>query len=113
MISMTPAWRDSISHLIVLESWAETADEATIAATYKDVSTNKTQALRDLSPDTGAYFNECDSYEPEWQTAFFGPNYPRLLQVKRKYDPEGVLWCNKCVGSEDWAEAESGALCRT
>ena len=110
---MTPAWRDSIVHLVYLEGWHVDADRTAIDSVYDDITRNKVQALRDLSPETGAYFNECDSFEPAWQDAFFGPNYPRLYAIKQKYDPQGVLWCNRCVGSEAWAETDGGQLCRT
>lgn len=53
-----------------------------------------------------------DPFEPEWQWSFFGPNYQRLRAVKEKYDPDGVLWCISCVGSEDWIEQADGTLCR-
>jgi hypothetical protein len=78
---------------------------------YFYVTHLKTGPLRKLSPETGAYFNEPDSHEPEWQKAFFRDNYARLLSVKEKYDPKNVLWCRKCVGSEALAEKGDGRLC--
>lgn len=53
-----------------------------------------------------------DAFEQDWQYSAFGPNYPRLLAVKNKYDPEGMLWCQHCVGSEAWIEGEDKKLCR-
>lgn len=47
--------------------------------------------------------NEADPTSPTWQSDFYGDNYPTLLTVKRKWDPNGVFWCKTCVGStEDW-----------
>ncbi len=43
-------------------------------------------------PGTGNYMNEADSFRPDWKEAFFGENYERLLKVKNKWDPEGVLY---------------------
>ena len=60
-------------------------------------------ALRVAAPDTGAYVNECDFFQPDWQKAFWGPNYPRLLQIKRHYDPDGLFVGHHGVGSEDWS----------
>ena len=112
--SMTPAWRDTTTHFIYGEYWPVGADRATIDATYEDISQNRVGPFRELSPDPGAYFNECDSLEPDWQASFWGPNYPRLLAIKQKYDPNTLLWCDRCVGSEAWEEADGGgALCRT
>jgi FAD/FMN-containing dehydrogenase len=56
--------------------------------------------LRDATPGAGSYVNETDYFEPDWQHAFWGDNYPRLLSIKRKYDPDGLFVCHHCVGSE-------------
>lgn len=69
------------------------------------------KALRDLAPDTGAYVNEADGNEPNFQKAFWGSNYKRLLEIKRKIDPDDVLWCTPCVGNERWKEVGDD-LCR-
>jgi len=68
-------------------------------------------ALTELSPETGAYLNEADRYEPEWQRTFWGSNYERLLQIKRAVDPEDVFWCAPCVGNERWREL-ADRLCK-
>jgi FAD/FMN-containing dehydrogenase len=60
-------------------------------------------ALRVVAPDTGTYLNECDFFQTDWQKAFWGPNYPRLLQIKRRYDPDGLFFGHHGVGSEDWS----------
>ncbi|KAJ4299023.1 hypothetical protein N0V90_004267 [Kalmusia sp. IMI 367209] len=109
-ISMNPVWRNTLTHFIVVEGWPDGIAQPVIDSVYRDV-TSKVQKLRDLSPETGAYFNEPDSYEPEWQHAFFGENYERLKEAKEKYDPENVLWCRRCVGSEALVEEASGRLC--
>lgn len=110
---MNPVWRKSIVHMIVAEGWDPNANQTAIDSVYRDITEQKIQPLQDLSPETGAYFNECDSFEPDWQRSFFGPNYARLYAIKQGYDPTGVLWCSKCVGSESWVESEDGKLCRT
>ena len=58
------------------------------------------QILRDATPDAGSYVNETDYFEPAWQHEFWGDNYPRLLAIKRAYDPDGMFVCHHCVGSE-------------
>ena len=60
-------------------------------------------ALRAAAPDTGAYVNECDYFQPDWQKAFWGSNYQRLLEIKRRYDPDGLFTVHHGVGSEDWS----------
>jgi len=32
-------------------------------------------------------------FEPDWQKSFWGSNYPRLRQIKDKYDPHGLFSC--------------------
>jgi FAD/FMN-containing dehydrogenase len=60
-------------------------------------------ALRAAAPDTGTYFNECDYFQADWQRTFWGSNYPRLLEIKRRYDPAGLFFAHHGVGSEDWS----------
>lgn len=62
----------------------------------------ETQALRDLAPDTGAFVNEVDPTEPEWEATLYGQNYDRLIETKTKWDRTGVFWCNHCIGSDLW-----------
>lgn len=80
----------------------------------------RTQALRQLAPHSGAYVSEADPTEPDWQQTFWGAHYPRLLALKRKWDPAGVFWCRPCVGSELWTATpvdavgqDAVAICRT
>lgn len=108
--SLNHAWRDTLVHLVIANGWQDGSSQAVIDAVYAGV-TAKTQKLRALSPDTGAYFNEADSQEPDWQTSFFANNYARLLKIKRDVDSENVLWCRKCVGSGSYVE-QDGRLCR-
>ncbi|HIG30645.1 MAG TPA: FAD-binding oxidoreductase [Verrucomicrobiales bacterium] len=56
--------------------------------------------LRDATPGAGSYSNETDYHEPNWQEEFWGTNYPRLLAIKRKYDPQGLFQTHHSVGSE-------------
>ncbi|HKA88473.1 MAG TPA: FAD-binding protein, partial [Haliangiales bacterium] len=57
--------------------------------------------IRDATPGAGSYVNETDYFEPDWQRTFWGENYPKLLDIKRKYDPQKLFSCHHCVGSEE------------
>jgi FAD/FMN-containing dehydrogenase len=59
--------------------------------------------LKKLAPAAGSYFAESDFFEPDWQKSYWGPNYPRLLSIKRKYDPGGLFFVHHGVGSEEWS----------
>lgn len=57
-------------------------------------------ALRKAAPGAGAYVSESDYFQQRWQDAYWGPNYPRLLRVKRRYDPDGLFTVRHGIGSE-------------
>jgi FAD/FMN-containing dehydrogenase len=57
--------------------------------------------LRAVTPGAGSYGNETDYFEPDWQDSFWGPNYPRLLEIKQRYDPQNVFRVHHGVGSEE------------
>jgi FAD/FMN-containing dehydrogenase len=59
--------------------------------------------LLNVAPGAGAYVSESDYFQRDWQTAFWGTNYPKLAAVKRKYDPDGLFFVHHGVGSEDWS----------
>ncbi|KAJ7240440.1 FAD-binding domain-containing protein [Mycena rebaudengoi] len=94
--SVTKAWRTAIWHVVAEGGWdgAVPVDES--RAAYSGVST-ATDFLRAITPDA-AYQNEADVHEPNHEVSFWGTHYPRLLQIKKKYDPENLLMCWHCVG---------------
>jgi hypothetical protein len=59
--------------------------------------------LRAISGVTGSYVSESNYFQKEWQQAYWGSNYPRLAQVKQKYDPDGPFFVHNGVGSEGWS----------
>ncbi len=59
--------------------------------------------LRRVAPGGGAYVAECDFFQAAWQEACWGRNYPGLLEVKRRYDPDGLFCVHHGIGSEDWS----------
>ena len=59
--------------------------------------------LLKAAPGAGSYVSESDYFQVDWQQAFWGPNYPRLAAIKRKYDPHGLFFVHHGVGSEAWS----------
>ena len=45
----------------------------------------------------GQYYNEPDYHTPDWPQQFWGDNYGRLQDIKRKWDPENFFTCHMCV----------------
>jgi FAD/FMN-containing dehydrogenase len=60
--------------------------------------------LRKVAPESGAYAAESSYFQPDWQRAYWGLNYQRLLAVKRRYDPHCLFFTRHGVGSEGWSD---------
>ena len=60
--------------------------------------------LKKIAPSAGSYVAESDYFESDWQTSYWGANYPRLLAIKRKYDPQSLFFVRHGVGTENWSE---------
>jgi FAD/FMN-containing dehydrogenase len=60
--------------------------------------------LRAVAGETGAYVSESNYFEKGWQHSYWGSNYRRLAEIKRKYDPDGLFFVHHGVGSEQWSE---------
>ncbi|GES57662.1 isoamyl alcohol oxidase [Aspergillus terreus] len=115
---VNPAWRSTYVVHLLTRGWPADADPATAQAVKDDITYTKIGAMRALSSGMGSYMNEVgdDRYNPFWISDFFGSNYDRLASIKRKYDPDDVFYCPKCVGSLRWGERylpgmDYGALC--
>jgi len=75
------------------------------AARHDAVQIGKaTEALRNVAPEPAAYVAESSFFQADWQRAYWGANYQRLLDIKRRYDPSGLFFVHHGVGSEDWSE---------
>lgn len=61
------------------------------------------RGLHRLVPGAGSYVSESDFFLKDWQHAFWGSNYTRLLAVKKRYDPDGLFTVHHGVGSEAWS----------
>jgi hypothetical protein len=117
--SVNPAFRREASMLIAINSINDTSP-AGLKAGNEELTYGILGPLRELTPNGGAYGNEADVSEPDWQQAFWGENYARLLQIKQKWDPLDVFYVHHGVGSEKWVvedgdrgvQTQDGKLCR-
>lgn len=56
---------------------------------------------------------QADPYQDNWQSHFWGSSYPRLKQIREKWDPRGVFYAISTPGTEGWQEIEDGTkLCK-
>ncbi|KAI1371219.1 putative alcohol oxidase [Hypoxylon crocopeplum] len=110
--SISPAFRKASVSLVIGTPYNNTDRNANIA--NQELMTNTlVPQLSDLIPGGGsAYLNEGDPWESNWQRVFYGEVYERLLEIKRIYDPEFMLYGRTAVGSEAWIEMDDGRLCQ-
>jgi hypothetical protein len=59
--------------------------------------------LRAVAGQDAAYVSESNYFQKDFQRAYWGSNYPRLAEIKKKYDPDGLFIVHNGVGSEGWS----------
>lgn len=96
---------------MAVQDWPDSDTPAEVEAARETVTNSWVPILVQMTgeSDSGAYSNEADLREPNYQQTFFGPNYARLKSIKDKYDPNGLFIVGAGVGSEDW---DSAGVCR-
>ncbi|KAF1847051.1 FAD-binding domain-containing protein [Cucurbitaria berberidis CBS 394.84] len=94
---VNPAFRDALWHVVMGAAWM-TDTLPHVRAQIQNAISASVQPFKALTPGGGCYMNEGDWMEDNWQQTFFGENYDRLLEVKRRYDPTDLFNCWKCVG---------------
>jgi FAD/FMN-containing dehydrogenase len=77
-----------------------------LAAAHKksDAVAKSMDELRKLAPNGGAYVSESNYFERSFGEAYWGSNYARLREVKKKYDADGLFFVHNGVGSEEWSK---------
>ena len=107
--SASPAWRDSIWELgyPFMLPWNSTLEER--KSIIQQVNALSRDAEK-MTPEGGEYLNEASPWTENWKEAWWGENYERLSEIKKKYDPEGIFSCWKCIGFEE-QRAERGFEC--
>jgi len=93
-MSLLPAWRKAYAHLI------------TVGSEQSDVT-----PLRKLAPNMGEYANEASRLTPDWRNAFWGSNYGRLSEIKKKYDPGHLFWVTPGIDADAWT-VKGQRLCK-
>ncbi|KAF7714347.1 FAD/FMN-containing isoamyl alcohol oxidase MreA [Penicillium ucsense] len=109
--AVLPAWRDALIDTTLTTPWNWT-DSALMLERQRQMTEDFIPQLRALSPESGAYMNEGDFRQPDFQSVFYGPNYAALRKIKAKYDPHDIFYGKTNVGSDEWREREDGRLCQ-
>lgn len=108
-----PAWRTPLVHATLTTEWSfDPADWPRMLDNQRLMTYDVMPAIEAVTPGSGAYMNEADFQQPAFQHAFFGPNYPALACIKRKYDPDHFFYARNAVGSERWHVDDHGRMCR-
>lgn len=113
--AVIPAWRSALLHCIAVGPWDPSRPRAELLALQAELTDSvgpQLEALASVRDGAGIYLNEANFMQQDWQTEFYGDNYPRLRNVKRDYDPQDLLYAATGVGSEAWVPDEEGRLCR-
>jgi hypothetical protein len=110
--AVLPAWRDAVVHATLTTPWNFTGPWSEMIALQDKMTYEIVPQLEAVTPGSGAYMNEADFRQLNWQEDFFGDNYAELLSIKNKWDPNHLFYAVTAVGSTDWTVAANGRMCR-
>jgi Berberine and berberine like len=110
--AILPAWRESVMSVFIIGTWNFTAPIADNLKLQQLMTDVVDPALKSISPGSGTYLNEANFQGRNWKTEFYGSNYRRLVNVKKKYDPDNLFYAVTAVGSDSWEADSDGRLCR-
>ena len=110
--AVLPAWRTALLHLLIFAEWNFTSPLSDNLALQARLTNEIVPSLEALTPGSGAYLNEANFEQPNFEQTFYGSNYPKLLEVKRKWDPDNLFYARTAVGSESFVVEDDGRLCR-
>ncbi|KAL4914775.1 hypothetical protein BDW62DRAFT_204282 [Aspergillus aurantiobrunneus] len=111
--AILPAWRNAIATCNIVNYWDWNITAAAMQERKGLLVDTLIPELEKVTPGAGTYLNEIDAqWKGDWITELYGKNYPRLLQIKNKYDPGHTFYARTAVGSDSWFTDGSGRLCR-
>lgn len=110
--SLLPAWNNALVHATLTTPWNFTAPWSDMLDLQNLMTDTIMPEIEAVTPGSGAYMNEADFRQPNFQSEFFGANYNKLLSVKAKWDKQGFFYARNAVGSEQWTVSDNGRMCR-
>ena len=109
--AVLPQWRDAVVMSAYTFPYSFTVPFSDMEATQNNITDTVMPIIEQVTPNAGAYINEADPQQKDWQDVFFGRNYAKLLVIKKKYDPKGLFYNGIAVGSERWKILKDGRMC--
>lgn len=107
--AMNPAVCDAFALAIIADGQGPAypgipGHEPDVAKGHKDAEAvhRSMNELRAIAGSDGAYVSESNFFESGFQSSYWGSNHPRLVEIKKKYDPDGLFFVHNGVGSELW-----------
>ncbi|KAI1111784.1 FAD-binding domain-containing protein [Nemania sp. NC0429] len=110
--SASPAWRKALVTCLIGSVWSWGQPWDLVAQQQEELENSILPAFEAATPGAGAYGNEANFAQKDWQSTFYGANYARLSKIKKTYDPKGLFYGITSVGSEAWTQDADGRLCR-
>lgn len=107
-----PGWREAAMLVWVVVDGDAARRVGKLREEQALLSTVLMPVVQAVAPGGGTYLNEADAVDGEWKRNSYGELYGRLMEVKRKYDPESLFYARHAVGSDAWVELLDGRLCR-
>ena len=92
--------RIDMQEALYLVAYAQWTSITSIADRKEIINTSRgaSELFNSVALNGATYSNEADPWTEGRAEAFWGDNYARLLEVKAKADPKGILNCLHCVG---------------
>ncbi|GAP86889.2 putative FAD linked N-terminal [Rosellinia necatrix] len=109
--AVNPIWRSAVLHCIFIRMWDFTIPRSDMVAYQNTLSNTIMPQIEAATPGGGAYLNEANFQQANWQSNFYGSSYTRLKQIKDQVDQGGVFYAQTAVGSEEWMENFEQRLC--
>ena len=81
--------RSQFAILATESTWALEDSESTVTANVEWLDALAERLRPHVSGS--AYQNFIDRGQPDWERAYYGENFDRLLEVKQRYDPDGLF----------------------
>ncbi|EHK20934.1 uncharacterized protein TRIVIDRAFT_59399 [Trichoderma virens Gv29-8] len=109
--AVQPNFHTAFSSIVINPTGTENLDWPSAEALQNEIQNKIMPILEKVAPDAGAYKNEANWAQKNFQQAFYDGTYPKLSKIKKKWDPEGIFYGITNVGSEKWATDAAGRLC--